>query len=267
MEIYSEEELKRQKLIRKRAKKAMAAVSAVAVIVCVVMFCVVTPFNERPCRICAAAARAVAACFDVYVSGYVLPYIRPDAYGKPKSKAGKVARNLLRQLLLYLLCIILSAIFTTFVFGRIRDTVPAKKISIFADVPSVKNAELEVLFSEDLPEGIKMVKAHTFDYDVLGFAGGSEADIFIVEASDAEKYLEHFAPVSEFLPPRSVYQYYVHGGVPYGVLIKGGGNASASDYIDYQEGRDYYLFFGNKSLHPGQDGAAAYIAERLMTLR
>ncbi|MBQ1712224.1 MAG: hypothetical protein II024_03230, partial [Firmicutes bacterium] len=92
-------------------------------------------------------------------------------------------------------------------------------------------------------------------------------DIFIVEAANAEKYMEHFAPVSEFLPPHSIYQYYVHGRVPYGVLIKGGGNASASDYIDYQEGRDYYLFFGNKSLHPGQDGAAAYIAERLMTLR
>ena len=267
MEIYSEEELKRQKLIRKRAKTAMAAVSAAAVVVCVVMFCMVTPFNERPCRICAAAALSLAACFDVYVCGYVLPYIRPDAYGKPRSKTGKVVRNLLRQLLLYLLCIVLAAIFTTFVFGRIRDTVPEKKVSVFADVPAVKSAELEVLFSEDLPEGIKMVKVHTFDYDVLGFAGGNEADIFIVEAANAEKYMEHFAPVSEFLPPRSIYQYYIHDGTPYGILIKGGGNASAAQYIEYQEGRDYYLFFGKQSHHPGQDGAAAKTAERLMLLR
>ncbi len=245
----------------------MCAVSAAAVIVCVVMFCIVTPFNERPCRFWSAAALSLAACFDVYVGSFVLPYLKPDAYGKPRGKAGKAARNLLRQLLLYLLCVILAAIFTTFVFGRIRDTVPEKKISIYADVPSVKSAELEVLFSEDLPEGIKMVKAHTFDYDVLGFSGGNEADIFIVEAANAEKYLEHFAPVSEFLPPRSIYQYYVHDGVPYGILIKGGGNSSASEYIDYQEGREYYLFFGKQSRHPGMDGAAANIAERLMMLR
>lgn len=267
MEIYSEEELKRQKLIRKRAKTAMAAVSAAAVIVCVVLFCIVTPLNEGPCRIWSAVALSLAACFDVYVGSFVLPYIRPDAYGKKRGKAGSFIRNLLRQLLLYLLCIILAAIFTTFVFGRIRDTVPEKKISVFADVPSVKSAELEVFFSDDLPDGIKMVKAHTFDYDVLGFAGGNEADIFIVESANAEKYLEHFAPVLEFLPPRDIYQYYVREGVPYGILVKGGGNSAASEYIDYQEGRDYYLFFGKQSPHPGADGAAAYIAERLMMLK
>ena len=267
MEIYSEEELKRQKLIRKRARMAMAAVSAAAVIVCVVMFCTVTPFNEGSCRTWAVAALSVAACFDVYVGSFVLPYLKPQPSGKSRSKAGRVAGNLLRQLLLYILCVLFAAIFTTFVFGRIRDTVPEKKISIFADVPAVKSAELEVLFSEDLPEGIKMVKVRTFDYDYFGFAGGNEADIYIVEEANAEKYLEHFAPVSEFLPPRSIYQYYIHDGEPYGVLVKGGGNACAAQYVDYQEGRDYYLFFGKQSRHPGQDGAAAYIAERLMMLR
>ena len=65
MEIYSEEELKRQKLIRKRARIAMAAVSAAAVIVCVVMFCTVTPFNEGSCRTWAVAALSVAALRDI----------------------------------------------------------------------------------------------------------------------------------------------------------------------------------------------------------
>ena len=266
MEIYSEEELKRQKLIRKRARIAMAAVSAAAVIVCVVMFCTVTPLNEGSHRTWSVVALSLAACFDVYVSSFVLPYLKPDSFGKKRGKAGKLIRNLLRQLLLYILCVILAAIFTTFVFGRIRDTVPEKKVSVFADVPSVKSAELEVLFSEDLPEGIKMVKVRTFDYDYFGFAGGNEADIYIVEEANAEKYLEHFAPVLEFLPPRDIYQYYVRDGVPYGVLIKGG-SMSATEYIDYQEGRDYYLFFGKLSPHPGTDGAAANIAERLMLLK
>ena len=266
MEIYSQEELKRQKQIKKRARIAVAAVSAAALIVCVVLFCTVTPFNEKACRIWAIVAASLAACFDVYVCSFVLPYMRPDAFSK-SGTAGKVARNIFRQLLLYILCVILAAIFVTFIFNRITDTVPEKKVSIFADVPSVKSAELEVLFSDDLPDGIKMVKARTFDYDFFGFSGGNEGDIFIVEEGSIDRCIEHFAPLSDFLPPRSIYQYYVHDGVLYGILIKGGGNAVAAEYFEYTEGRNYYLFFGNQSPHPGVGGEAAQIAERLMMLR
>ena len=268
MEIYSEEELKRQKLRRKRAKIAAAAVSGAALVICVVSFCVVTPLNEKACRAAAIIAASAASCFDVYVCGYVLPYIRPDQFGKqPKTKGGKVARNLGRQLLLYLLCIILSAIVTTFIFGRITDAVPAKKVSVFAEVSSIKSAELETELNEDLPEGIRMVKVRTFDYDLFGFAGGNEADIFIVKKSDAEEYMEHFAPVSEFLAPRDIFQYYMHDGVPYGVLVKGSGPGAAASYIEYEEDGEYYMFFGKLSAHPGTDGAAAYIAERLLLLK
>ena len=268
MEIYSEEELKRQKARKKRAKIAMAAVSGAALIVCVVLFCVVTPLNEKTCRAAAIVIASAAACFDVYVCGYVLPYIRPDQFGKqPGSKAGKVARNILRQLLLYLLCIILSAIFTTFIFNRITDTVPEKKVSVFAEVRSVKSAELEMALDRDLPEGIKMVKVRTFDYDLFGFAGSSGADIFIVEESRAEEYMEHFAPAAEFLEPRDIFKYYMHDGEPYGVLIHSGAVGGASEYFAYEDGKDYYMFFGNASAHPGTDGAASYVADQLLKMK
>ncbi|MCR5009723.1 MAG: hypothetical protein K6A91_02150 [Clostridia bacterium] len=268
MEIFSREELDKQKAGRKRAMAAMIAVSAAAVVFCIVLFCIVDPLNEKLCRILAAAAVSAAGCFDIYVCGYILPYIRPDQFYKPGTgKVVKVLRNLLRQLLLYLMCIILASILTTFIFNRITDTSPQHKVAVFIDVPSVKSAELQTVLDEDLPEGIKMTKVHTFNYDMFGYSGGDEADIYIVAADRIGEFIDYFAPVSEFLPPRSIYQYYVHDGVPYGVLVKGGGYAASAEYISYEEGKEYYLFFRKGSVHPGPDGASAYIAERLMTLK
>lgn len=268
MEIYSKEELDNQRAERKRAKIVMAAVSAAALVFCIVMFCVVSPVNEKLCRTLAIIAAVLAGCIDIYIIGFILPYIRPDSFYKPGTgKAARIFKNIARQLLLYIMWGIIAGLLVSFVFDRITDTVPAKKITIFADVPEVHSAELEAELGKDLPEGIKMVKAHTFSYSMFGMVGDNQSDIFIVKKSDVEEYIENFAPLSEFLAPRDIFQYYMHDGVPYGVLVKSSGPGIAASYIDYEEGEEYYMFFGKLSPHPGTDGAAAYIAERLLLLR
>ena len=268
MEIYSKEELDRQREERKRAKIVMAAVTAAAVIFCVVMLCVVTPLNEKLCRALAIAAAALAGCVDIYIVGFILPYIRPDSFYKPGTgKVKRVLKNILRQLLLYIMWSIIAGLAVSFIFNQVTDTVPAKKVTIFADVPSMSSAELEAELGKDLPEGIKMVKAHTFSYSMFGMAGDNQSDIFIVKKSDVEEYIENFAPLSGFLAPRDIYQYYMHDGVPYGVLVKSSGPGIAASYIEYEEGEEYYMFFGKLSPHPGTDGAAAYIAKRLFLLK
>ena len=266
MDIYSKEELEKQKKKRKNAKIAMIAVSAAAVVMCIVMACTVKPLNETSHKFWASAALSLAACFDVYVSSFVLPYLDPESSSK-RSKFRRVLRNIFRQLLLYLSCIILSTVAVTFVFNCITDTVPAKKVTIFADVPSMNSQELEEELNKDLPEGIKMVKAHPFSYTMFGLASDDSSDIYIVEKSSIEKYIEHFAPVSEFLEPRDVFKYYEHDGTAYGIQVYGDAARCAAGYMDYEEGGEYYLFFGRLSVHPGRDGAAAYIAERLLMLK
>ena len=228
MEIYTKEELERQKKIKKRAKAAMIIVSAAVLAFCLVMFCTVDPLNEASHRAWTIAAVSAAACFDVYVCSFVLPYLRPDAVsGKKTGKAGRTLRNILRQLLLYVLCVILSAIAVTFIFGRITDTVPAKKVTVYADVRSIRSAELETVLGEDLPEGIKMVKVHSFEYELFGFSGGG-ADIFIVEKSRAEDFIGNFAPLYDFLAPRDIFKIYEYDGTAYGVLIHSGSAGGAS---------------------------------------
>ena len=230
MEIYTKEELKKQKKIKKRAKAAAIILSAAALVLCVIMCVTVTPLNETSHKAWTIAALSAAACFDVYVCSFVLPYLRPDAaYASKTGKAGRALRNVFRQLLLYMLCIILSAIAVIFIFGRITDTAPEKKVTVFIEAPSIKCAELETVLDEDLPEGIKLVKVHSFDYDFFGFSGGNEADIYIVGSENAEKYIDNFAPLYSFLSPRNIFKIYDHGGQAYGVQVCGDMARCAAD--------------------------------------
>ena len=82
MDIYSKEELEKQKKKRKNAKIAMIAVSAAAVVMCIVMACTVKPINETSHKFWASAALSLAACFDVYICSFVLPYLDPESSSK-----------------------------------------------------------------------------------------------------------------------------------------------------------------------------------------
>ena len=270
MEMYSREEIAEQKNLRKNAKLAAVIASVLAAVVCIVLMILVKPLNETRFRIIATVCAVVAGCFDIYIASFVMPYMRPKP--KQRSAGGKVLHvlgNMLRQFHMYVIWILLSGVIVSFLFNLVTDTTQAKKVSIYADVPAVREAELETVLNEDLPEGIKMTKVHTFSYHTFGMGALGADDIYIVSAENIEQYIDGFAPVSEFLAPQDIFQYYVHDGKPYGVLVKGSIWASgiAESYIDYEEGGEYYLFFGKDCVHPGKDGAAACIAEKLLQLR
>lgn len=268
MEMYSREEIADQKELRKRAKLAAVIVSVLAAAVCVFLLIFVRPRSEKLFRIIAIVCAAFAGCFDIYIFSFIMPYMRPKP--KQRSAGGKVLHvlgNILRQMHMYIIWILLSGVIVSFLFNLATDTIPSKKVSIYADVVSINEIELETVLNEDLPAGIKMVKAHTFSYHTFGMSNVGMDDIYIVAAKDIDQYIDGFAPAGEFLEPRDVFQYYIHGGEPYGVLVKSGGQGMASSYIDYEDGEEYYMFFGKDCLHKGADGAAAYIAERLLKLK
>ena len=250
--MYSREEIAEQREMRKHAKLAAVLVSVLAALVCVVLLVLVKPLNETAFRIIASVAAALAGCFDIYIASFVMPYMRPKP--KQRNTGGKILHvigNVFRQMHMYIIWILLSAVIVSFLFNLATDTTQAKKVTIYVDAPSVSSALVETRLNEDLPEGIKMTKVHTFSYHTFGMGALGADDIYLVKEENIEQYKDGFAPLEEFRQLRSIDHYWIMEGKVYGVLTE-------------FEGEEYYLFFGKDCVHPGRDGAAAYVAERLM---
>ena len=124
---------------------------------------------------------------------------------------------------------------------------------------------------ESLPEGIKMVKAHSFSYSMFSGEELMAADLYLVRGSDIPSYYESFLPLPEAYAAGG--ETYAYQGVTYGLRVydAASGKGAASSYITYTGGEraveDYYLCFGVTSLHCGkQDEAAFSIADTLLSL-
>lgn len=273
--MYLREEVSDQKALRKSAKIAMIAVSVLAAAVCVFLLLTVKPLTEGKYRIVSAIFAVLAGCFDIYIASFVLPYARPKS--QKRSAGGKVLHvlgNMVRQIHMYLIWGVIAVMFVNFLFGLVTDTSRAKKVSVFVNVDAVDEAGLETVLNDDLPEGIKMTKVHTFGYFAFGNDDIGLDDIYIVKESDAEKYIEAFSPLYDFWNFRDIDKYYVKDDIPYGILIRSSDERfeAAAEYIGYEyvDGRaqdEYYLFFGRDCLHKGKDGAAAKVAEKLISIK
>ena len=274
MELYSRDEIAQQKEIRVRAKRAMATAVIAAVVICVALCIFVTPLNEKAFRIIGIAAASLAGCVVIYLSSFVLPYMRPKPSEKTTlGKVGRVLWNIVHQLHMYIIWILLAGIIVSFLFNRVTDVPAKKKIVIFADVYSIEEEQLETVLNEDLPEGIKMTQVHPFSYSAFGMSGITEADIYIIKESNIKEYKEIIAPLYESWPKKDIDVIYDIDGEAYGIRVycpTEGKKGMAADYIGYTaEGEpmeDYYLFFGKGGVHKGLGGEAAYIVEKLMEI-
>ena len=296
MEIYTREEIAEQKNLRKKARLAAVVISAAAFLLCLVLLILVKPLNEKSFRIAACIAAALAGCFDIYIASFIMPYMRPKPVRrKTGGKVLHVLGNIVRQTHMYIIWILLSAVLVSFLFNLATDTRPAKKVTIYADVESIRQPELETVLGENLPEGIRMVKVRTFSYHTFGMGKLGADDIYIVSADNMEQYAEGFAAAEDFLGKektaelveaaqlrlrdgqvqvKSPGSFYGKDGKLCGILIyyyPACESGAASEYIDYSKsGADavsYYLCFGKDSLHPGKDGAAADAAAKLLQLK
>lgn len=269
MELYSPEEIDAQRGIREKYKKAAWALSGIAALFCVVLFLLVDPLNEGRFRIWACTAAGLAGCFDIYVASFIMPYFRPRTDDRTLGRRVlRVLSNIFHQTHMYIIWILLSAIIISFIFNTLTDASPEKKVEIYIDAPKIDEAQLEYELDKDLPEGIKLVKVHRFDYDMFGIHQEGTADIYVLKASDAEEYLGGFAPLDEstgisrlelfatdFAPVFDI------DGIPYGYRIP----AAFSDDIA-GKGSDYVLCFGKNGLHQGRGGAAFKVAVKFIGL-
>ena len=248
MELYTKEEIAGQKASKKHWKLAAWTLSAAAAFLCAALLIAVRPLSESAFRAIAIVSAALTGCFDIYVASFILPYMRP----KPKDtgRLGKVLRvlsNIFHQTHMYVIWILLSALLVSFLFNLRTDAPAAKKVEIYIDAENIQEAELETLLDRDLPQGIRMVKVHGFDYAAFGSHPQGSGDIYIVPESRIAEFSEGFTDAE--------------GSLVYSASTGRGPGAS---YIRYRD-EDYYLFYGNAGLHL-EDGAAEYIGRCFMGL-
>ncbi len=199
----------------------------------------------------------------------------------------------------YLLWIVLSTMFWMWIFTIVTDTSAEKKVTLFADVPALADPQLAGALEESMPEGIRMVKAHSFSYLMFDDLSLNAADIYIVKSQDIVKYAQYFQPAdrdwakakADTLQPSEDIIYAIDG-VPYGVKVYDAdtGEGAAKSFVMYVETAsgavssgsaaddnaadsaapvltDYYLCFGINSIHCGLRDTAAYdIADAYLAL-
>ena len=162
----------------------------------------------------------------------------------------RTLKKILSQLHTFVLWALVSAMFWSWIFTFVTDTSPERKITVYCKVPELRDTDLAVALEASMPEGLRMIKVHSFDYVMFGVDAFYQGDLFVVPAADMETYAELLAAVEG------------NEGVKAYDAATGTGIATA--YIRYTD-EDYYLFLGAGSAHL-EDGKALAVARSLMAM-
>ena len=164
----------------------------------------------------------------------------------------KTVKKILSLIPALVLWLMISLFLWGFVFNQITDTDPAHKITLYVDARVTDETKLAVLLEENAGENIRMAKARAFSYALFDGTVLERADLLIVPASHVETYRDWFRPLPEDM--REYAPLLLLEGEPWGIRVydpKTGEGAAASfiDYRSQEEAEEFYLFFGNQSLH------------------
>ena len=162
----------------------------------------------------------------------------------------KTLKRILSQWHTFVLWLLVSAIFWSWVFTFVTDTDPERKITVYCKVPEIQDTALAVALEADMPEGLRMIKVHSFDYVMFGVEAFYQGDIFIVPASELETYADLLLPMA--------------GGEGVKVYDAATGSGIAASYIRYGN-EDCYLYLGTGSVHL-EDGKAQAVARALLAM-
>ena len=164
----------------------------------------------------------------------------------------RILKNILSQLHSFVLWMLFSVIFWGWIFTLVTDVSPAEKVTVYCHVPGIQDTALAAALEEHMPEGLRMIKVHSFDYVMFDVESIGLGDVFIIPASEIESFAVDLAPVGEE-PGIKVYD-------------AAAGTGIAMTYIQYEAaGEDFYLFLGARSVHL-EDGKALAVARELLAM-
>ena len=159
-----------------------------------------------------------------------------------------------------------SVLFCAWVFGYVNDTRPEKKLVVFVQAPALADRELTLRLEEQIPQGIRMIRAHHMDYSLFDDEI-TRADVYILPRSAVEKYTDTFADADPDLPCAPMRL--ADGAPAWPIYDAAAGTGRCTEYITYAapDGptEDYFLVLSNQSTHL-DDGLAAWLAERVYSI-
>ena len=175
----------------------------------------------------------------------------------------RVLTKVIAQLSACALFLLLSTFFWGWLFTFATDTDSAHKVTVYADVALMDETAFSIRLEEDMPDGMKMVRAHRFMYAMFSTKELENADIYIIPKSKIADYTDSLLSLedgSKYYPGKD-------GIKVYDALT---GEGFAREYVTYinEHGasEDYYLFFGANSIHI-DDGAAYKVADVILSLK
>ncbi len=189
----------------------------------------------------------------------------------------KVLKNIFSQFHTFFLWAMASVLLWGWVYTFVGDTTRDKKVTVFVNAPAVEGRALSLHLEEELPEGIKMIRVHDFNYDMFGT--NTPGDIYIVPESQLRKMLEEQQDKILPCPVPEGCEALTQDGKAYGIRIYdaaegvGAGDGIYFRYVaeDPASAEDYYLCFGAETYHldgaeNAVDNAAWEVALQLLAL-
>ena len=177
----------------------------------------------------------------------------------------KGIKRFFSQLPVYILWLMFSAVLWLWIVGLITDTAPEKKVTVFLDVPAVEDAALSAALEEALPEGLKMIKAHSFSYVLFQSDALRAADLYVLPASEMAEFCPDLLPLDGF----SAADGWTQDGAVYGLRCHTAGDPDAPGLVQYaapdRAAEDHYICILKDSPHI-DDGAAMRVALRFLEL-
>lgn len=163
----------------------------------------------------------------------------------------KTLKRMVSQWHSFVIWLLVSAFFWSWIFTFVTDTSPEKKVTVYCKVPEIQDIALAAALEEQMPEGLRMIKVHSFDYVMFDLDAFYQGDVFIVPASEVESYADVLA--------------LLEGEQGVKAYDAASGKGIATDYIRYGQ-EDYYLYLGSGSKHL-EDGKALAVAWQLLTMK
>ena len=181
-------------------------------------------------------------------------------------------KSLLRNLHRYVFWALISVMLWAWIFTLLFSAPEKNKITIFADVPEIDGNALSIELEQDLPKGIRLIDAKTFNALLFQQYAVLNGDLYLVPESDTETYLPSFTPIDRAAFPGATF--YESDGEAYGILLFDGQNGPAvgRQYVTYAQDERCWLFFNKDSKHLGAwngsaDDAAIVIAQHFLKLK
>ena len=160
----------------------------------------------------------------------------------------------------------MSVFVWSWIFTFLTDAPRENKIVLFIDASVPGEKEIAVYLEEGKEPDIEMVKVKPFTYSMMSSSEIRSSDLYIVKESNVSEYCEWFMPLPDNMD--FGYEEYLIDGAAYGIRVfdaktqEGAGR----QWIEYED-ENYYLFFGNRTLHmEKEDMKAVRYAKKFLEL-